>query len=148
MAENLWGDFFDNPQKVKSPKKILDEQADEFNKRSLRAGIICRIIMSYEDHVASWMDLSSPFEESEQKEKDFVLKMQLSVPKLDDYTIVVLAAKYLVSTIYPCQIKDLLSNEAWVEVQSEDDFVEKLKAILNSENMSRLLTNLLSQLSD
>lgn len=148
MAENLWGDIFDNPQKVKSPKKILDEQADEFNKRSLRAGIICSVTSSYEEHVASWMDMSSPFEESEQKEKDLVLKMQLAVPQLDGYTIVVLSAKYLVSTIYPCQIKDLLSNEAWVEVKSEDDFVKKLKDILNSENMSRLLTNLLSQLSD
>lgn len=149
MEKNLWGDFFGKKKEmINSPKKILDLQADEFNNRSHGYGIICSVTSSFEEQVTSWVALGAPFGESEQKEKYFVLKMQLSVPALDNYTIVVLSVKYLISTIYPCQIKDVISSGSWEEVKDEAEFTERLQAILSSEEMTQLLTNLVSQLSD
>lgn len=149
MEDNLWGEIFvDNQKRIKSPQKILDEQADEFNKRSQKIGIVCTITRSFEEQMTSWRELGVSFGEPEQKEKYLVLKMQLTVPELDNYTFVVLSVKYLVSKIYPCQIKDLVSDGLWKTSQSEDEFKQQLKAILSSTEMSRLLTNLKSQLYD
>lgn len=149
MEENLWGTIFDNSQNlIKAPKKILEEQADEFNKRSQQLGIICTITHSFEDQIASWKELGVPFGEPEQKEKYLVLKMQLSVPELDNYIFVVLSVKYLVSKIYPCQIKNLISDDSWETAQSEGEFKGRLEAILSSKEMLQLLINLKSQLFD
>lgn len=149
MEENLWGTIFDNSQNlIIAPKKILEEQADEFNKRSQQLGIICTITHSFEEQIASWKELGIPFGEPEQKEKYLVLKMQLSVPELDNYTFVVLSVKYFVSKIYPSQIKNLISDGSWETVQSEDEFRGRLKAILSSKEMRQLLINLKSQLFD
>lgn len=99
MEQNLWGDLsIAKNNLVKSPKKILEEQADIFNTRN--NWIICSVMTSFEDHDVSWLDMNNPFEEAEQKEKDLVLKMKLTVPSLNNYSIVILSAKYLVSTIY------------------------------------------------
>lgn len=103
---------------------------------------------SFEDHDVSWLDMNNPFEETEQKEKDLVLKMKLTVPSLNNYSIVILSAKYLVSTIYPCKLKNLITNGEWKEVSSEDSFNKELKAILSSTDVSKLLTNLYSQVND
>lgn len=149
MEKNLWGEIFGKvPEIINSPKKILDLQANEFNIRSQRYGIYCSIISSFEEQVASWGALGASFGENEQKEKYFVLKMQLSVPSLENYTIVVLSVKYLISTIYPCQVKKVISSGSWEEIKDEAEFTKQLQAILNSEEMSQLLTNLVSQLED
>lgn len=147
MEQNLWGNFsFEGKNLVKSPKKILEEQADIFNTRN--NWIICSVMSSFEDHDISWLDMNNPFEEAEQKEKDLVLKMKLTVPSLDNYSIVILSAKYLVSAIYPCKLKNLIANGEWKEVDSEKSFNEELKAILMSADISKLLTNLYSQVND
>ena len=147
MEKNLWGDVpFDAKNLVKSPKKILEEQADIFNSRN--QWIICSVMSSFEDHDVSWLDMNNPFEEAEQKEKDLVLKMKLTVPSLNNYSIVIISAKYLVSTIYPCKLKNLIKNEEWKEVDSEESFNKELKAILSSADVSKLLTNLYSQMND
>ena len=103
---------------------------------------------SFEDHDISWLDMNNPFEEAEQKEKDLVLKMKLTVPSLNNYSIVILSAKYLVSAIYPCKLKNLIANGEWKEIDSEKSFNEELKAILMSADISKLLTNLYSQMDD
>lgn len=147
METNLWGDIFNKKDKlVNSPKKILEEQANEFNKRT--QDIVCSVTYSFEEPTASWASMNSPFEESEQKEKDLVLKMRLSVPGLNNYSIVILTVKYLVSKIYPCQVKNLLKDDNWVDAATENDFVSLLKNILVSPEISKLLTNLVSQLHD
>ena len=147
MEQNLWGNLsFEGKNLVKSPKKILEEQADIFNTRN--NWIICSVMSSFEDHDISWLDMNNPFEEAEQKEKDLVLKMKLTVPSLDNYSIVILSAKYLVSAIYPCKLKNLIANGEWKEVDSEKSFNEELKAILMSADISKLLTNLYSQMND
>lgn len=149
MEKNLWGEIFGKATKnINSPKKILDLQADEFNNRSLQYGIYCSVTSSFEEQVVSWGALGAPFGENEQKEKYFVLKMQLSVPALENYTIVVLSVKYLISTIYPCQIKDVISSGSWKELKDEAEFTKQLQTILSSQEMSQLLTNLVSQLED
>ena len=77
MEQNLWGDLsIAKNNLVKSPKKILEEQADIFNTRN--NWIICSVMTSFEDHDVSWLDMNNPFEEAEQKEKDLVLKMKLT----------------------------------------------------------------------
>ena len=147
MEQNLWGNLsFEGKNLVKSPKKILEEQADIFNTRN--NWIICSVMSSFEDHDISWLDMNNPFEEAEQKEKDLVLKMKLTVPSLDNYSIVILSAKYLVSAVYPCKLKNLIANGEWKEVDSEKSFNEELKAILMSADISKLLTNLYSQMND
>ena len=147
MEQNLWGNLtFEGKNLVKSPKKILEEQADFFN--SNNNWIICSDMSSFEDHEVSWLDMNNPFEEAEQKEKDLVLKMKLTVPSLNNYSIVILAVKYLVSKIYPCKLKNLITSGEWKEVDSEDSFNEELKAILKSADISKLLTNLYSQVND
>ena len=147
MEQNLWGDLsIAKNNLVKSPKKILEEQADIFNTRN--NWIICSVMTSFEDHDVSWLDMNNPFEEVEQKEKALVLKMKLTVPSLNNYSIVILSAKYLVSTIYPCKLKNLITNGEWKEVDSEKSFNEELKAILMSADISKLLTNLYSQMDD
>lgn len=147
MEQNLWGNLtFEGKNLVKSPKKILEEQADFFN--SNNNWIICSVMSSFEDHEVSWLDMNNPFEEAEQKEKDLVLKMKLTVPSLNNYSIVILAVKYLVSKIYPCKLKNLITSGEWKEVDSEDSFNEELKAILKSADISKLLTNLYSQVND
>lgn len=147
MEQNLWGNLtFEGKNLVKSPKKILEEQADFFN--SNNNWIICSVMSSFEDHEVSWLDMNNPFEEAEQKEKDLVLKMKLTVPSLNNYSIVILTVKYLVSKIYPCKLKNLITSGEWKEVDSEDSFNEKLKAILKSADISKLLTNLYSQVND
>lgn len=147
MEQNLWGNLtFEGKNLVKSPKKILEEQADFFN--SNNNWIICSVMSSFEDHEVSWLDMNNPFEEAEQKEKDLVLKMKLTVPSLNNYSIVILTVKYLVSKIYPCKLKNLITSGEWKEVDSEDSFNEELKAILKSADISKLLTNLYSQVND
>ena len=147
MEQNLWGNLtFEGKKLVKSPKKILEEQADFFN--SNNNWIICSVMSSFEDHEVSWLDMNNPFEEAEQKEKDLVLKMKLTVPSLNNYSIVILTVKYLVSKIYPCKLKNLITSGEWKEVDSEDSFNEELKAILKSADISKLLTNLYSQVND
>lgn len=147
MEQNLWGDLFIAKKNlVKSPKKILEEQANIFNTGN--KWIVCSVMSSFEDHDVSWLDVSNPFEEAEQKEKDLVLKMKLTVPSLNHYSIVILSAKYLVSRIYPCKLKNLITNGEWKEVDSEDSFNDELKAILMSADISKLLTNLYSQMDD
>mgnify|MGYP000020703568 FL=1 len=147
MEQNLWGDLYIAKKNlVKSPKKILEEQANIFNTGN--KWIVCSVTSSFEDHDVSWLDMKNPFEETEQKEKDLVLKMKLTVPSLNNYSIVILSAKYLVSTIYPCKLKNLITNGEWKEVSSEDSFNEELKAILSSNDVSKLLTNLYSQMDD
>lgn len=147
MEQNLWGDLFIAKKNlVKSPKKILEEQANIFNTGN--KWIVCSVMSSFEDHDVSWLDVSNPFEEAEQKEKDLVLKMKLTVPSLNHYSIVILSAKYLVSRIYPCKLKNLITNGEWKEVSSEDSFNDELKAILMSADISKLLTNLYSQVND
>lgn len=147
MEQNLWGDLFIAKKNlVKSPKKILEEQANIFNTGN--KWIVCSVMSSFEDHDVSWLDVSNPFEEAEPKEKDLVLKMKLTVPSLNHYSIVILSAKYLVSRIYPCKLKNLITNGEWKEVSSEDSFNDELKAILMSADISKLLTNLYSQVND
>ncbi len=147
MEQNLWGNLtFEEKNLVKSPKKILEEQADFFN--SNNNWIFCSVMSSFEDHEVSWLDMNNPFEEAEQKEKDLVLKMKLTVPSLNNYSIVILMVKYLVSKIYPCKLKNLITSGEWQEVDSEDSFNEELKAILKSADISKLLTNLYSQVND
>ena len=147
MEQNLWGDLFIAKKNlVKSPKKILEEQANLFNTGN--KWIVCSVMSSFEDHDVSWLDVNNPFEEAEQKEKDLVLKMKLTVPSLNHYSIVILSAKYLVSRIYPCKLKNLITNGEWKEVDSEKSFNDELKAILMSADISKLLTNLYSQMDD
>lgn len=147
MEQNLWGDLFIAKKNlVKSPKKILEEQANIFNTGN--KWIVCSVMSSFEDHDVSWLDVNNPFEEAEQKEKDLVLKMKLTVPSLNHYSIVILSAKYLVSRIYPCKLKNLITNGEWKEVDSEESFNQELKAILMSADISKLLTNLYSQMDD
>ena len=147
MEQNLWGDLFIAKKNlVKSPKKILEEQANIFNTGN--KWIVCSVMSSFEDHDVSWLDVNNPFEEAEQKEKDLVLKMKLTVPSLNHYSIVILSAKYLVSRIYQCKLKNLITNGEWKEVDSEKSFNEELKAILMSADISKLLTNLYSQMDD
>lgn len=147
MEQNLWGDLFIAKKNlVKSPKKILEEQANIFNTGN--KWIVCSVMSSFEDHDVSWLDVNNPFEEAEQKEKDLVLKMKLTVPSLNHYSIVILSAKYLVSRIYPCKLKNLITNGEWKEVDSEKSFNDELKAILMSADISKLLTNLYSQMDD
>ena len=147
MEQNLWGDLFIAKKNlVKSPKKILEEQANIFNTGN--KWIVCSVMSSFEDHDVSWLDVNNPFEEAEQKEKDLVLKMKLTVPSLNHYSIVILSAKYLVARIYPCKLKNLITNGEWKEVDSEKSFNEELKAILMSADISKLLTNLYSQMDD
>ena len=50
--------------------------------------------------------------------------------------------------IYPCKLKNLITNGEWKEVDSEKSFNEELKAILMSADISKLLTNLYSQMDD
>lgn len=147
MEQNLWGNVsLEENKLVKSPKKILEEQANYFNANN--EWIVCSVMSSFEDHDVSWLDMKNPFEETEQKEKDLVLKMKLTVPSLNNYSIVILSAKYLVSTIYPYKLKNLITNGEWKEVSSEDSFNKELKAILSSTDVSKLLTNLYSQVND
>lgn len=147
MEQNFWGNVSLKEIKlVNSPKKILEEQANIFNTGN--KWIVCSVMSSFEDHDVSWLDVNNPFEEAEQKEKDLVLKMKLTVPSLNNYSIVILSAKYLVSTIYPCKLKNLITNGEWKEVSSEDSFNKELKAILSSTDVSKLLTNLYSQMND
>lgn len=129
-----------------SLQKILEEQANIFNTGN--KWIVCSVMSSFEDHDVSWLDVNNPFEEAEQKEKDLVLKMKLTVPSLNHYSIVILSAKYLVSRIYPCKLKNLITNGEWKEVDSEKSFNDELKAILMSADISKLLTNLYSQMDD
>lgn len=147
MEQNFWGNVSLKEIKlVNSPKKILEEQANIFNTGN--KWIVCSVMSSFEDHDVSWLDVNNPFEEAEQKEKDLVLKMKLTVPSLNNYSIVILSAKYLVSTIYPCKLKNLITNGEWKKVSSEDSFNKELKAILSSTDVSKLLTNLYSQMND
>lgn len=147
MEQNFWGNVSLKEIKlVNSPKKILEEQANIFNTGN--KWIVCSVMSSFEDHDVSWLDVNNPFEEAEQKEKDLVLKMKLTVPSLNNYSIVILSAKYLVSTIYPCKLKNLITNGEWKEVDSEDSFNKELKDILSSAGVSKLLTNLYSQMND
>ena len=82
MEQNLWGNVsLEENKLVKSPKKILEEQANYFNANN--EWIVCSVMSSFEDHDVSWLDMNNPFEETEQKEKDLVLKMKLTVPSLN-----------------------------------------------------------------
>lgn len=45
-------------------------------------------------------------------------------------------------------MKNVISSGSWEEIKDEAEFTKQLQAILNSEEMSQLLTNLVSQLED
>lgn len=144
---NFWGKIpNENLCKVKSPKRILEEQADNFNKIS--RSILCTIISSFEEPVLDWNSMNTPFEEEGQLEREYVVRMKLQVPSLDNYTILILTVKYQISQIYPCTIKNHLTNDSWEILENQDQFESKLKKILNSTEMLKLLGNLCSQLND
>jgi len=133
---------------VKSPKRMLEEQADLFNQNN-KVGIVCEIPVSFEKETFGWLEMvNSPLAETKDIEQDCVAKMKLSVAALGKYSIVVLAAKYKVSSLYPCEIKNVLEDDDWEKCQDQKEFADKMKDILSSESMSKLLTNLLVQLQE
>lgn len=73
----------------------------------------------------------------------FVYDFFIVAPSLDDFKYKVLEVVYGIE-MYPLDINDLLAHNT-IKVDSEEQFVKKLKEIFNSEGIKRVLGLLASQ---
>ena len=141
MAEqDLWGEI--PVKKIETPKDVLIEQANIFNKK-FEGKLACEVREGYEDP-DPWDSIVSTAKE---KEKRIVLKFYLSAPSLNKYKLLMLKVSYFATKIYPCDLENNMSELPKTEkCNTVDEFKQKLKGVLGSNDVTEAISNLFSQI--
>lgn len=136
---DLWPDF--TPQKVRSPKTILKEQADLLARKTnnvLKADLTTYNPLKNLPLLigAAQKSLDGPL--TGQKGYIIGLTFDIIAPYLDNYKYHLFKVEYEALVFYPIKIND-------TECINEPSFIETLQGILNSENTIKIINSLYSQ---
>lgn len=122
-VKNLWK-LPENIDTKRTPTTILSEQAHflaKMTKELLRAYVNRKISGSF-----------------------VLIKLIVSAPALNHYAVTVLEVNHSIFSPFPSHIKSQ-TTEISEEVESEEDFVNTIKRILESEKVEQLLGSLLRE---
>jgi len=127
MSENdLWGDI-EEVKLPRNPKVILKEQADAIGRKT-KYVVRGKVIGSSE------LVKGSP---------SFRAALIIVTPRLDNYTYDLLLASYPLE-MYPLKILSFPHKLSY-ECNTEEEFIEKLREILSSEEVMKTIAALVSQ---
>ena len=123
-TRNLWGESF-KPEPIRTPSIILREQASLVGK-----------LTEY------MLDANV----DRDRTNDYIrLDLSINAPALENYTYNVLSVTYDIHKIYPLTIRNQQTYKSQ-ECSNEEEFVEALHSILSSDQVKKVIVNLLSQI--
>lgn len=141
-----WADV--EPLNIKTPQILLEEQARIFNERFPDGRMRCLIEKAFRESGMNPFDREDWFnseKEAFKAEKNLVVKMLISVPLLDSYTVQLLKVSYKISQLYPCELINSIKGTT-ENCQSEEAFVASLELLLRDESVSKVIATLLAQI--
>ena len=137
----MWEDL--KPASIESPNNLMKTIANELNRITREA-----IVFSVEHNVyRDYSDITSMLDDSTDDNSRRVIRLKLSVPTLNAYTLSLIRVVYDVKTVYPCEVTDIIS-ESNISAASSDDLGVKVRGILNSEKVKTIVSNLWAQAKD
>jgi len=125
-VQNLWGEL-PSVETIPTPKSILEAQADLLGEKT--------------DHLLEARVSQRPNSES----KKVSLVFDIVVPTLGDYTLRLFSAEYDPLALYPVAIRDHLNDGEWFDVCDENEFLDAVSGILQSDAVRRAVTSLRAQ---
>lgn len=125
-TDSLWPEFALD-EVIRSPKMILNEQAEFLAKGT--KNLLTGNIKSYIDDVG-----------------DLVHDFSIVVPNLNGYKYNLFTIYHDTVLIYPCFVRDNGHDEnGWSEVDDENELLNELKQIFNSDKTKKVIRSLVSQ---
>ena len=123
---NLWPEFALD-EVIRSPKMILNEQADFLAKGT--KNLLTANIKSYVDNLG-----------------DLIHDFFIVVPNLNGYKYYLFSIAHDTVLLYPCFMKETEEEGVeWQKVNDENELLDVLKQIFNSERTKMVIRSLVSQ---
>ncbi len=137
----MWEDL--KPASIVSPVNLIKEIANELNRVTKEA-----IVFFVEHNVyRDYSDITSLLEDSSDDNSKRVIRLKLSVPALNAYTLNLIRVVYDVRTVYPCEVADII-GENNVSAESSKVLGDRVREILNSKKVKDIVSNLWAQVRD
>lgn len=146
MEDSMWGAI--GASSIETPNAILQHQADIFNSNMEHLGLMCYLNISTNVNQSTEMPWSAHDAIDDPSDDDSknktTIKMLINARDLNNYTIAVARVDYLMTGIYPCKLESLLTDVS-TECQDSKSFMEALRKILSSKQVSDVISALLTQ---
>lgn len=138
--ENLWGKFTIIGKK--SPKSILEEQAHflaSSTQNILKGEINEKVFLELDNETVRKF---APITQYAQN----IIRCTFIVvaPKMNQYKMSLFDVIYSIVDFYPLIINDKINDKEY-ECNTQEEYIEKLASVIQSENVRRLIENLIVQ---
>ncbi len=124
-VKNLWGDIPESPT-IRPPVAILKEQGDLLE--TLTKGLLEGRVLREQDAFSRT-----------------VLRFAIVAPALNNYTFVLLQVVHDIE-LYPANLKSIVESLTFPACTNEDEFLNGLSTIFQSEKTKRVIAGLLAQI--
>jgi len=124
-VKNLWGDIPESPA-IRPPVAILKEQGDLLE--TLTKGLLEGRVLREQDAFSRT-----------------VLRFAIVAPALNNYTFVLLQVVHDIE-LYPANLKSIVESLTFPTCTNEDEFLNGLSTIFQSEKTKRVIAGLLAQI--
>lgn len=138
MEESLWN--FGETINIILPKSILKQQENFFNSKMQQHSLFCEVKESFDMNFNPWLPESA----IEENDKTMVLTLEINAPSLNNYAIEILKVKYKISSIYPCELCNILDSNT-LQCSNSEQLILGVKSILSSAEVGKLIGILLAQ---
>lgn len=122
-TENLWGDL-PKPESLKSPKKLLQEQAELLSQMT-------------DDHLRGHVN-------TETTEGRIIHELEIIAPYINNYTVTVLRIVHG-AVIYPAEVIQTIAPSRALLCNDFNTLRDGLKILLQSGETKKLISSLLTQ---
>ena len=137
MCKNLWPVIsFDGND---NPKSILVQQAKYIGENTDRRILGYVETTDGSDYVTK-IDMNNIIN---RKNTDLCHKLYITVPRMNDVKFLLVSLLQNPLDLFPCHIKDEVNEKEYNNLKDNDEVIEALTGILQSEKISNLLSSLM-----
>lgn len=143
--DNLWKPIIEDSNSISGPMKTLHEQMNYFNNEDVFYGKLkCKIESSTELILHSTFKFIKQDKKNILKTRYFESNLCISTGlKLNYYNINLIRIASLNVSMLPCEITNCVVEELPVLCNTEEEFENQLRIILQSDSIKKVISNLL-----
>lgn len=137
MCENLWPKI--NIDGNDNPKSILVQQAKYIGKNT-NDRIKGYVETTDGSGYVAKIDLNNIID---RKSTDLCHKLYITVPEMNDVRFLLVSLLQNPLDLFPCHIKDEVNEKEYIKLKNNEEVIEALTEILQSDKISNLLSSLM-----
>lgn len=137
MCKDLWPEI--KNVENENPKSILTQQAKYIGEKT--TGRISGYVETLDGNsYETKIDLNNIIE---RKDSDLCYRLYITVPELNNVRFLLVSILQNPFELFPCHIKDEVNDKEYNNITDNDNVINVLKEILQSEKISNLLSSLM-----